>query len=130
MLKNFRMTFFTHSHQPYKISRPARTPAQELGLWGSIRTSDSPLFDPGASTLLMAGQRQVISGISKGSENILICNFIITTFDFQGGNQGGGISARAFALARPGVAPPLNQKLQFRQNITDRGLGRPTFTSI
>ena len=67
----------------------------------------------------MAGQRQVISDISKGSENIFIFNFIITIFDFQGGSQGGGISARAFALARPGVAPPLNQKLQFQQNNTE-----------
>ena len=32
-------------------------------------------------------------------------NFIITTFDCQGGSQGGGISA--IALAHPGVAPPL-----------------------
>src|SRR6218665_3379611 len=101
------------------MSRPARAPAKELGLWGSIRTTDFPLFDPGASTLLMAGQRQVISDISKGSENIFIYNFIITIFDFQGGSQGGGISARAFALARPGVAPPLNQKLQFQQNNTE-----------
>jgi len=72
MRKNFRMTIFTHSHQPYKISRPAQAPAKELGLWGSIRTTEYPLFDPGASMLLMAGHRQVISGISKGSENILI----------------------------------------------------------
>jgi len=34
-------------------------------------------------------------------------NFIITTFDCQGDSQVGGISARAFALERPGVAPPL-----------------------
>jgi len=38
----------------------------------------------------------------------LIYNFIITTFDCHGSSQGGGISARAFALARPGVALPLN----------------------
>ena len=61
----------------------------------------------GASTLLKAGHRQVISRISKGSQNILIYNFIITTFDCQGGSQGRGISARAFALVLPGVAPPL-----------------------
>jgi len=59
--------------------------------------------------ILMAGHRYiyVISCISKGSQNILIYNFIITTFGCQGGSQGGGISDRAFALARPGVAPPL-----------------------
>jgi len=38
---------------------------------------------------------------------ILIYIFIITAFDCQGGSQGGGISARAFALVCPGVAPPL-----------------------
>jgi len=54
----------------------------------------------------MPGDRQVISRISKGNQNILIYNFIYTTFDGMG-SQGGGISARAFALARPGVAPPL-----------------------
>ena len=57
----------------------------------------------GANPLLMAGHRQVTSHISKASHNILIYNFIITPFDFQGE----GISARAFVLARPGVAPPL-----------------------
>ena len=80
----------------------------------------------------MAWRRQVISDISNGSQNIFIYNFIITTFDCQGG----GISARACSLARPGVASQLNQKFQFRQKIqnnmthffTDRGLG--TFTSI
>jgi len=61
-----------------------------------------------ASPLLMAGHRQVINRISKGSQDILIYNFILTTFDCQGGSlQGGDISARAFALARPDVAPPL-----------------------
>jgi len=39
----------------------------------------------------MAGHRQVTSHISKASHNILIYNFIITPFDFQGE----GISARA-----------------------------------
>jgi len=63
----------------------------------------------------MAGHRQVISGISNGSQNIFIYNFIITTFDCQGGD----ISARAFSLARPGVAPPLNKKFQFRQKNTE-----------
>ena len=60
----------------------------------------------GASPLLMAGQRQVISRIvSKDSQNILIYNIIFrpTIFDWQGED----ISARAFSLARPGVAPPL-----------------------
>jgi len=38
----------------------------------------------------------------------LIYNFILTTFDYQGASQGGDISARAFALARPGVTPPLH----------------------
>src|SRR6218665_3902842 len=61
-----------------------------------------------ARPLLMAGHRQVISRISKGNQNILILyNSIITTFDCQGGSQGGGISAGVFALARPGLAPPL-----------------------
>ena len=55
----------------------------------------------------MEGHKQGISCISKGSQNIFILNFIITTFDCQGGSQGRGISARAFALVRPGVAPPL-----------------------
>jgi len=61
----------------------------------------------GSSPLLMTGHRQVISRFSKGSQNILICNCIITPFDCQGDRPGGGISDRAFALARPGVAPPL-----------------------
>jgi len=39
----------------------------------------------------------LISRISKGSQNILIYNFIITTFDCQSGSKGGDISARAFA---------------------------------
>src|SRR6218665_53728 len=56
-----------------------------------------------ARSLHMAGHRQVISCISKGSQNILIYNFIVTTFDCQGG----GISAKAFTLARLSVAPPL-----------------------
>ena len=37
------------------------------------------------SPLLMAGHRQVNSRISKGSQNILIYNFIITAFNCQGG---------------------------------------------
>ena len=44
------------------------------------------------SPLLMAGHRQVISRNSKGSQHILIYNFIITTFDCQGT----GISAGHF----------------------------------
>jgi len=51
-------------------------------------------FSGDASPLLMAGPRQVVSRNSKGSKNILMYNFIIITFDCQGG----GISARAFAL--------------------------------
>jgi len=39
----------------------------------------------------------------------LVFNFIIATFDCQGGSQGGGISANAIALARNGVAPPLSR---------------------
>jgi len=60
--------------------------------------------------MLLAGHTQVISRISKGSQNILIYmyKFIITTFDHQGDSQGGGISAREFALARNGVVPPLH----------------------
>ena len=46
----------------------------------------------------MAGHRQVISLISKGSQNISIYNFIIATLDCQGVSQGGGISSKAFAL--------------------------------
>ena len=57
--------------------------------------------------LKQASDRQAINHISKGSQNILIYNFIVTTFDCQGGSQGVGISARAFALTRPGVASPL-----------------------
>ena len=49
-------------------------------------------------------------GISKGSQNILRYNFIITTFDCPGASQGRGISAKAFALARPGVTSPLPLK--------------------
>ena len=66
------------------------------------------LISGGANRLLMAGRRQVISRISKCSQNILIFNFNIITFDCQCGSQGGGISTRAFALARPGVTPPLH----------------------
>jgi len=65
------------------------------------------LISGGASPLLMTGHRQVISYISKGSQNILIYNFIITSFDCQGGSHGGSISARAFYLARPSVQLPL-----------------------
>src|SRR6218665_2005196 len=57
----------------------------------------------GASPLLMTGHRQVIGRISKGSQNILIYTFIISTFDCHGGF----VSARAFALARPPMAQPL-----------------------
>ena len=69
------------------------------------------MYSGGASSLLVAGHRQVINhqqlNISKDSQIILIYNFIIPTFDCQGGSQGGGISERAFALARPGVVPQL-----------------------
>jgi len=60
----------------------------------------------------MAGRIQIINRSSKGMQsNILIhvFNFIITTVDCQGGSLGGRISARAFSLARPGVASPLFQ---------------------
>src|SRR6218665_402063 len=57
----------------------------------------------GASPLAFSGHRQVTNRISKGSQNILIYNFIITTVVCQGG----GISARANALAHAGVAPTL-----------------------
>src|SRR6218665_1186223 len=57
--------------------------------------------------LLMAGHKQAISRISKDSQNIFIYDFIITTFNCQGSRQGGDISPSAFALAHPGVAPPL-----------------------
>ena len=56
----------------------------------------------------MTGHTKDVSYFSKGNQNILIYNFIVTNFDCQGGSQGGGISARAFALARPGAAPPLH----------------------
>src|SRR6218665_1910372 len=94
-------------------------PCHRIGPRGQHTYHWPLLFGLCASPLLMAGRSQVISGISKGSENILINNFIITTFDWQGGSQGGGISATVFSLARPGVAPPLNQKWQFRQNNTE-----------
>ena len=42
--------FFSHSHQPYKISRPARAP--ELGLGAAYVPLTPPLFGPGASPLL------------------------------------------------------------------------------
>jgi len=75
------------------------------------RTLAHAVADPGSkssggvSPLLMAGHRQVISRISKGRRNVVIYNFITTTFDCQGG----GISARANALARSGVAPQLSK---------------------
>ena len=74
-------------------------------LYGGIlgRIFDIIGISGGASPLFMTGHRQVISRISKGSQNTLLYHFIITTFDCQDG----GISARAFALARPGAAPPL-----------------------
>src|SRR6218665_2570815 len=50
------------------------------------------LASGGASPLLKAGHRQVISRTSKGSQNIFIYNFIITTFDFQGHSQCRGMS--------------------------------------
>src|SRR6218665_2622626 len=74
---------------------------------GKILADYSSLYIGGARPLRMAGHRQVISRIGRGSQNILIYNFIITTFDCQGDSQGRGISARAFAQARPGVVPPL-----------------------
>jgi len=43
--------------------------------------------------------------ISKCSQDIWI--YIILLFDCQGGSQAGGISASAYALARPGAAPLL-----------------------
>jgi len=39
---------------------------------------------------------------------IFLYNFVITNFDHEGGSQGGGISDRAFTLARHVVAPPLS----------------------
>src|SRR6218665_873647 len=66
----------------------------------------------GARLLLLAGHRQVISFITKGSQNILMHNFVNPTFDCQGGS----ISVRAFALARPGVMPPLNVIGDLRRN--------------
>ena len=64
----------------------------------------------------MAGQRQVISRTSKGSQNILIYHFSITFFDRQSGSQGGGISAMTFPLARPGVALPLPTPYLFKDD--------------
>src|SRR6218665_2263658 len=49
--------------------------------------------------LFVAGHRQVISRISKGSQNIFIYNFIITTFDSQS-----RAAARAEAFM-PGICP-------------------------
>jgi len=48
---------------------------------------------------------------------ILIYNFIITIFGCQGGSHGGGISERAFALTRPGVAPQLYHRRFTGQNL-------------
>jgi len=70
----------------------------------------------------MAGHRQVISRINKGSQNIFIYNFIITTFDCQGNSQGKGISARPFALACSGVASPLTITRK-KQESTSQLLG-------
>jgi len=52
MRPNFRMTFFSHSHQPYKISMPARAPAAELCL-GAAYVPLIPL-----SSVLAAAQRR------------------------------------------------------------------------
>ena len=72
------------------------------------------VFSGGASPLLAARHRQVISRISKGSQNILKYNFIITTFDCQGE----GMYASANALELPGVVATLialfvNLRLEF-----------------
>src|SRR6218665_1935450 len=62
------------------------------------------LLNSGSVSLqLMKWHRQVISSISKGSRNILIYNFIISPFDYQGR----GISTSTFALAHSGLASPL-----------------------
>src|SRR6218665_422672 len=58
-----------------------------------LNTRSGHMASGGASPLLVAVNRQVISFISKGSQNILMYN-IITTFDCSGGS----ISARAFSL--------------------------------
>ena len=50
----------------------------------------------------MAGHRQDISRISKSSQNILIYNFIITTFDCQDSSQGGGTSCQGICSAATG----------------------------
>jgi len=71
-----------------------------LNYWGGTLPGLPPKSTP---MLLMAGHIQIISRVSKGSQNIFIYNFTSTTSDCQGG----GISASAFALARPGVARPL-----------------------
>jgi len=47
----------------------------------------------GASPLLIAGHRQIISSINKGSQNFLIILLLPLS---------------AFALASPGMAPPLS----------------------
>jgi len=48
------------------------------------------------------------------SQNILIYNFIIVVFDCQGE----GISAKAFALARPGATPSLLATHYFSSSIS------------
>src|SRR6218665_123909 len=130
--QNYTLPFRFVSFNPMKKKFSLNRFWLPLGLApGDICTHLPPLIATSLS-LLMAGLRQIISSISDGSQYIFTYNFIITTFDCQGG----GISARAFFLARPGLAPPLNQKFQFRQKIqnnmthvfTDRGSG--TFTSI
>jgi len=62
----------------------------------------------GASPMLIAGHRQVITRISKGSQNILIYNFIITTFDYQGGGMD------VFAGKGHGFNPQINELLNFK----------------
>jgi len=68
----------------------------------------------------MAGHRQVNSRISKGSQNILIYNLIITTFDCQGNSQGEGIFARAFLWCH-GTA---TDSQTLNQNKIDRQRGQ------
>ena len=55
---------------------------------GKILADYSSLYIGGARPLRMAGHRQVISRIGRGSQNILIYNFIIATVGFQGSSPG------------------------------------------
>lgn len=57
--------------------------------------------------ILMAMHRQIVSNITKGSQNILMNNCIIITFNCQGSRTSGGTCTCISAWRDPDVAPPL-----------------------